>query len=113
MCSYDFPMLFLCFSYVLSSGVTFGSLLVPRGVPLIDSGGIEKMMQQKDGSSSKTMENHGKILENHGKIMGNHGKSWEIMVIIIMAIFGHFMVKLHLNNIFNILIDFSRFILVE
>ena len=29
-------------------------------------------------------------------MMENHGKSWKIMVIIIMAIFGHFMVKLYL-----------------
>ena len=40
------------------------------------------------------------------------GKSWKIMAIIIMAFFGHFMVKLYLNNIFNGLIDFFCFILV-
>ncbi len=38
----------------------------------------------------------------------NHGKSWKIMVIIIMAFFGHFMVILGLNNIFNGFIYFFR-----
>ena len=31
--------------------------------------------------------------------MENHGKSWKILAIIIMAFFGNFIVKLHLNNI--------------
>ena len=35
------------------------------------------------------------------------------MVIIIMAFFGNFMVKLYLNNIFNGTIDFFCFILVK
>ena len=36
---------------------------------------------------------------------GTWQKSWTIEII--MAIFGHFMVKLYLNNMFNSLIDFS------
>ena len=40
-----------------------------------------------------------------GKIME---KSWKIMVIIIMAFFGHFMVILGLNNILKFLIGFFR-----
>ena len=44
------------------------------------------------------------------KIMENYRKSWKIMAIIIIAFFGHFMVKLYLNNIFNGLIDFFCFI---
>ena len=47
-----------------------------------------------------------------GKSLKNHGKSWKIMVIIIMAFFSRFMVKLYLNNIFNGFIDFFCFILV-
>ena len=43
--------------------------------------------------------------ENHKKIIGK-------IAIIIMAIFGHFMVKLYLSNRFNILIGFVRFGLV-
>ena len=46
-----------------------------------------------------------KSQENHRKIIGNN-------MVIIMAIFGHFMVKLYLNNRFNGLIDFVRFGLV-
>ena len=47
-------------------------------------------------------------LPNFWKILENRGKSWEIMAIIIMAMFCHFMVKLYLNNVFNILIGFRR-----
>ena len=46
-----------------------------------------------------------KIKENHRKHIGK-------LTIIIMAIFGNFMVKLYLNNWFNGLIGFSRFGLV-
>ena len=42
----------------------------------------------------------------------NHGKITETNMVIIMGIFGNFMVQLYLNNIFNGLIGFSRFGLV-
>ena len=42
---------------------------------------------------------------NDKKIIGKN-------TIIMMAMFGHFMVKLYLNNIFNILIDFFCFRMV-
>ena len=46
--------------------------------------------------------------QKNPKSMENHGKSWQIMAIIIMAFFGNFMVILGLNNIFKLLIRFSR-----
>ena len=45
-------------------------------------------------------------------LMVGEGGGWAKNTKIIMAIFCHFMVKIHLNNGFNGLIDFSRFGLV-
>ena len=50
---------------------------------------------------SISLRKNGESWENHRKIIGN-------ITIIIMAVFGCFMVKLYLNNWFNGLIGFSK-----
>ena len=70
-----------------------------------------QVINWKMPTNSNKISHNANTCQNN-KTRTNHGKSWEIMAIIIMAFFGNVMVNLYLNNMFNILIDFFRFILV-
>ena len=60
---------------------------------------------------SNIMKNRPRATKNYkkiGKSLDNHKKKYQNKY----GMFGHLMVKMHLNNTFNILIDFFCFILV-
>ena len=76
--------------------------------PLGDTSGRDVGFGGSAGSFATIVQKRERPLAPHiypRKIIGKN-------TIIIIAIFGHFMVKLCLNNRFNILIDFFCFILV-
>ena len=77
---------------------------------------VEKQVRRRCNLSPEGGKLHGLFHSSHGKIKGKswekHKKNHRKNTTIIMAISGHFIVKLYSNNWFNGLIGFFRFGLV-
>ena len=95
--SYDFPMIFLILMFRGVGSTSYSER--PFGDEVCLNGQFQRLASPFKRPS---------LLEekvNHRKIIGNDTE-------IIMAFLGFFIVKLYLNHILNILIDFVRFSLV-